>query len=958
MESIRIGILFSLSGTMEVSERGQYYSALLAIEQINRKGGIYGRKIRPFVTDSASNPYIAALEAEKLIVEHQVSAIIGLYTSATRKEVLPIIEKYDSVLFYPNGYEGEEQHPNIIYCGPLPTQNLIHFIPWLINNIGKKFYLIGSDYIYPKEMNNHINSLVLANRGKILGEEYALLGEQIFDERINRIQKLKPDIVFSTLVGDSAVSFYKQFYEAGVEIPIASLITAETEIAALNPKYTAGHFACFPYFDSIQTKENKLFLKEFKDLYNINHVSSVMENAYNSVYLLAEALKKCEIIDTPSILKNIKGIRFNAPQGEIMVDKMNQHVWLNSRIGQVNRYGGFNILWESNHYIQPIPFAKYYFSNKKNPQKSLNQLEQELQVKLTQYQPLLNELKNAIQDLKKPAVFFDKDGLLISVLNSQQTISEKLPFLITGISIWRTPLLRNSGITHSFITNTPSYTTKEEHLESLLNEWISIGIPVKDKNENLIGSLGVFIDHTNYFSIDFFMALLSKLTTYCFELSQRSDNYIFTYELLNNFSTFIDEPLFIFRNHSIVFESNSAKQLRINDYDFVIEYIKKTVSTLTTNRFSKVLHQKSSNKLFKINIAMKGNYHYVNVKTLDQNLMLNPDNTRDSFSTELIGINKQFLKSLYLTKVTARNETNVLLLGESGTGKETFARTIHHKSKRKDHPFIILNCASTPSHLMNIELFGYEEGVFPEAEKGSPGKFELAEGGTLFLDEITDMPLDLQTTFLRVLQEKTVTRVGGDKTISINVRVIAATNKNIHQEIAYKGTFRSDLYYYLNSYLIALPPLRERKDDIPYLVDYFLKKLSNESGKINKEVEKDTLHVLMDYDWPGNIRELKSIIERAFYVAESSINITSEHLPKYIFENSKEFEETLFSNEYILKNTKKKEIEKSYNKNFEELNIVDAIIKFKGNITKTAKYLGMSRTTLYRKLGEMNSKRQ
>lgn len=258
-----------------------------------------------------------------MIVEHKVAAIIGLYTSASRKEVIPIIEKYHSVLFYPNGYEGEEQHPNVIYYGPLPTQNLIHFIPWIVDHIGKNFYLIGSDYIYPNETNTHIRSLVQVYHGNIVGEEYTLLGKQKFEENVKKIKELDPDIVFSTLVGSSSVAFYKQYYEAGIQKPIASLITAETEVAALDPKYTAGHYACFPYFDSIETTENQLFLKSFKDLYDTNVVSSVMENAYNSVYLLVEALRKCEHIDTASILKNVKGVRFRAPQGEIMVDQDN-----------------------------------------------------------------------------------------------------------------------------------------------------------------------------------------------------------------------------------------------------------------------------------------------------------------------------------------------------------------------------------------------------------------------------------------------------------------------------------------------------------------------------------------------------------------------------------------------------------------------------------------------------------
>lgn len=944
---------------MEISERGQYHSALLAIDHINKTGGVNGKKIRPFVADSASNPYIAAREAEKLIVEHKVAAIVGLYTSASRKEVIPIIEKYNSLLFYPTGYEGEEQHPNIIYCGPLPTQNLIHFIPWITANVGKKYYLIGSDYIYPREMNAHIQSLVKKNNGKILGQKYTSLGEQTFEENLKNIQMLNPDIIFSTLVGDSAVSFYKQYYEAGIKKPIASLITAETEIAAIDPMYTAGHYACLPYFSTINSKENKRFLKGFNDLYKTDIISSPMENTYNSVYLLAEALKKCEAIDVPSILKNVKGLRFQAPQGEIMVDDMNQHVWLHSRIGQVNQNGNFNILWESNEPIQPIPFAKYHFSSNKNPQKSLNQLDEELQLKLKEYQPLINELKKAMQDLTDPIVFFDKDGQLVSILHGHELLVENLPFLLTGIFVWRTPALRNSGIAHSFATSNPSFAIKQEHMDKDLNDWVTIGIPVKDKNENLIGSLGIFIHHNNYSPLYLFVSLLSKMTSYCVELLESSDHSIFSYELLNNFSDFIEDPLFIIHNNSIVFESNSAKQLRISNDDFLIDFIKNTVRNAKKDKASKILHQKSSNELFEIVITQKGNYHYASVKALGPRSISKLGTTKEVAAEEFIGTNKKFLKSLSFAKAVSKNDENVLLAGESGTEKELIARTIHNKSHRKEKPFIILNCAATPSHIMNIELFGYEESLLPErGEQGSAGKFELAEGGTLFLDEITDMPLDLQATFLRVLLEKKVTRVGSSTTIPVNVRIIAATNKNIHQEIAYKGLFRSDLYFHLAACLIELPPLRERKEDIPYFVDYFIHRLSYDSGEGKKELAGDALHCLMEYNWPGNIRELKNIIERAFYLSKTSFKISTEHLPKYIFENSREFEETVFPNLLLPHGKDYLEAEKRQKTEYEEVRIMEAMITFKGNITKIANHLGMSRTTLYRKLEKMKTKRQ
>ncbi|EXX84534.1 Fis family transcriptional regulator [Paenibacillus darwinianus] len=224
-----------------------------------------------------------------------------------------------------------------------------------------------------------------------------------------------------------------------------------------------------------------------------------------------------------------------------------------------------------------------------------------------------------------------------------------------------------------------------------------------------------------------------------------------------------------------------------------------------------------------------------------------------------------------------------MLLGESGTGKELFARAIHNESARKERPFVAINCAAIPKELINAELFGYVEGAFTGAKKGgSPGKFEVADGGTLFLDEIGDMPFELQATLLRVLQEKEVIRVGGHRAIPVDVRIIAATNKNLNEEIAYNSSFRSDLYYRLNVFAIELIPLRERIGDIGALSAYFLHQLSVESGLPPKELSPEALKVLEQYTWHGNIRELNNVMERAFYLSDRSAAIMVAHLPQYI----------------------------------------------------------------------------
>lgn len=293
--------------------------------------------------------------------------------------------------------------------------------------------------------------------------------------------------------------------------------------------------------------------------------------------------------------------------------------------------------------------------------------------------------------------------------------------------------------------------------------------------------------------------------------------------------------------------------------------------------------------------------------------------------------------------MAAKTSSTVLITGESGTGKELFARAIHNHSNRSENPFIAVNCAAIPDNLLESELFGYEEGAFTGAKKGgSLGKFELAHKGTIFLDEIGDMSLHLQAKLLRVLQEKEVDKLGSKQNISIDVRIIAATNKYLEKMVR-KGTFREDLYYRLNVIPIGLPSLRERKNDIPLLVNYMIKEYSNKLEKIVTDIDEITLEYMIDYDWPGNIRELQNIIEYSVNRCDSDV-ITLENVPNRIrySENYK----TLNLNEN--KNESIKTLEE-----LEKREILKALEKFKDykkDKDLAAKALGISRATLYRKL--------
>ncbi len=237
---------------------------------------------------------------------------------------------------------------------------------------------------------------------------------------------------------------------------------------------------------------------------------------------------------------------------------------------------------------------------------------------------------------------------------------------------------------------------------------------------------------------------------------------------------------------------------------------------------------------------------------------------------EIIGKSREMLKVYSLIKKVADTTANVLILGESGTGKELVAKAIHENSPRKDMPFVVINCGGIPENLLESELFGYLKGSFTGAYADKPGLFEIARGGTIFLDEVAELPAVLQVKLLRVVQEKTFLRIGGTENIRVDVRIISATNRNL-EEMVQKGEFREDLYYRLNVIPISIPPLRERKDDIPVLTKYFIEKYSHEFGKGIKNISNYALELLMDYSFPGNVRELENIIERSVALEHSSI---------------------------------------------------------------------------------------
>lgn len=305
----------------------------------------------------------------------------------------------------------------------------------------------------------------------------------------------------------------------------------------------------------------------------------------------------------------------------------------------------------------------------------------------------------------------------------------------------------------------------------------------------------------------------------------------------------------------------------------------------------------------------------------------------------IVGVSEKLTATKNMAKRASASDSNVLILGESGTGKELFAHSIHNASKRGAGPFVKINCAAIPAELLESELFGYEGGAFTGARKeGKIGKFEMANKGSIFLDEIGDMPLQMQVKLLRVLQEREIERVGATKTKKIDVRVIAATNKNL-ESLVREGEFRKDLYYRLNVMTLSIDPLRSRKEDIEPLADFFIKKLSDEMGRYVKYITPEAMKYLKEYDWPGNIRELENIIERAINLLDSDMVIKPIHIPTKIIQGT-----------YKGNSTGEARVLKDILENVEKEVILQTLKENEGNKQKTAKDLSISRTSLYQKL--------
>lgn len=362
--SIKVGILHSLSGTMAISETAVRDSELLAIKELNKNGGVLGKKIKVIEEDGASDPATFSEKARKLLQDDKVVTVFGCWTSASRKAVKPVFEELFGLLWYPVQYEGMEASPNIMYMGASPNQQVVPAVDYCAENFGKRMFLIGSDYVFPRTANRIIKAQLSQLNAECVGEEYFPMGHIEFSELIEQIRKEKPDVIINSLNGDSNAQFFRQLKDAGftsANLPVMSFSIAEEEVSSIGAEYLSGHLVAWNYYETTETPHNEKFVNEYKSEYGLNRVTGdPIEAGYIAVHMWAKACEKAGSFDVEAVRVASKGLSFTAPEGTVTIDGSNQHLYKQVRIGKINKNGLIDEIWSTPGAIKPDPYLSTY----------------------------------------------------------------------------------------------------------------------------------------------------------------------------------------------------------------------------------------------------------------------------------------------------------------------------------------------------------------------------------------------------------------------------------------------------------------------------------------------------------------------------------------------------------------------------------------------------------------------
>ncbi|MFD3812812.1 urea ABC transporter substrate-binding protein [Rhodococcus sp. NPDC058639] len=363
-DTIKVGSLNSLSGTMAISEVTVRDSIALAVEEINADGGVLGKQIQVVAEDGASEPTVFAEKAEKLISSDCVAAVFGGWTSSSRKAMLPVFEDRNALLYYPVQYEGLESSSNIFYTGATTNQQIVPALDYLKEQGVKSLYLVGSDYVFPQTANRIIKAYAEANGIEIKGEDYTPLGSTDFSTIVNKVRTADADAVFNTLNGDSNVAFFREYTNAGLnakDMPVVSVSIAEEEVVGIGAQNIEGQLTAWNYYQTVESPENASFVEAYKAKYGANKpTSDPMEAAYTSVYLWKNSVEKAESFAVEDVVKASDGVSFDAPEGTVTIDGDNHHITKTARIGEIRGDGLIYTVWESDGAIDPDPYLESY----------------------------------------------------------------------------------------------------------------------------------------------------------------------------------------------------------------------------------------------------------------------------------------------------------------------------------------------------------------------------------------------------------------------------------------------------------------------------------------------------------------------------------------------------------------------------------------------------------------------
>lgn len=590
--------------------------------------------------------------------------------------------------------------------------------------------------------------------------------------------------------------------------------------------------------------------------------------------------------------------------------------------------------------------------------------------------PLLREMGEGIGDAGIRFDYYDKDLYLLDRFGQERSGSTAPKrFLPLGVSQKEMDSGTNA-INLAALLGRPVQLMSYEHYNISNHELTCSAIPLRGMDGNIAAVINIelYCWPIHKHTVGMLIAMKRNIE---YTLHQNEE---YSYEeiekrISEEVVNYIDKPFIVVNGGGIVALENKAASEILNGGRKEIIGISCETLWGDRNPFAEALHSKRAivnremmfdlgDRTLRLNGSVKPILGKENTILAVLGIFKDKQGDKNRSGTEwrayytfenLIAKSETMLQTIRLAKETAKIRSNTLIQGESGTGKEIFGQAIHNSSLYRDGPFVAVNCSAIPYGLLESELFGYERGAFTGAQKdGRLGKFEIARNGTLFLDEINSMPLNMQSKILRAIQNKSIMRVGGNEEISINVRIITASNVDLWKWVK-EGNFREDLFYRINVITINLPPLRDRPEDIPLLINYFLKHSSNQAQE-EFVIEESAIELLTGYPWPGNVRELENVIERSRVMATAmgSSAITKDVILKYrgINEFYSNSQDTKLSTEQMLLKSETKDLD-----TLEKEEIEKVLIKYNWNVQKSAKELGIARNTLYRKIELYNLER-